>query len=98
MQDLQPLGKTSLGVELAKKINGEIVSADSMQIYKYMDIGSAKPTKEEMQGIAHYMLDFVEPNKRYSVADYKRQATKYIKDIISRGKVPIVVGGTRIIY
>ncbi len=98
MQDLQLLGKTSLGVELAKKINGEIVSADSMQIYKYMDIGSAKPTKQEMQGIAHYMLDFVEPNNRYSVADYKRQATKCIKDILSRGKVPIIVGGTRIIY
>lgn len=69
-----------------------------MQIYKYMDIGSAKPTKEEMQEIPHYMIDFVEPNERYSVADYKRQATKHIKDIISRGKVPIVVGGTRTIY
>lgn len=98
MQDLQLLGKTSLGVELAKKINGEIISADSMQIYKYMNIGSAKPTKEEMQEIPHYMIDFVEPNERYSVADYKRQATKHIKDIISRGKVPIVVGGTRTIY
>ena len=61
-------GKTSLSIELAKRINGEIVSSDSMQIYKYMDIGTAKPTLEEMQGIKHYLLDFVEPNKRYSVA------------------------------
>ena len=67
-------GKTSLSIELAKKINGEIVSCDSMQIYKDMDIGSAKPTKEEMQGIKHYMLDFVSPDERYSVADYKKQA------------------------
>ena len=81
--DQQHLGKTSLSIELAKKINGEIVSADSMQIYKYMDIGSAKPTKEEMQGIKHYMIDFVEPNRRYSVADYKRQATESIKEILS---------------
>lgn len=91
-------GKTSLSIELAKKINGEIVSADSMQIYKYMDIGSAKPTKEEMQGIKHYMIDFVEPNKRYSVADYKRQAMENIREIIKKGKVPIVVGGTRLIH
>ena len=91
-------GKTSLSIELAKKINGEIVSADSMQIYKYMDIGSAKPTKEEMQGIKHYMIDFVEPNRRYSVADYKRQATESIKEILKKGKVPIVVGGTRFIH
>ena len=88
------LGKTGISIELAKRIDGEIVSADSMQIYKYMDIGSAKPTKEEMQGIHHYMLDFVEPSKRYSVADYKKEATKCIKDIIKKGKIPIVVGGT----
>ena len=88
------LGKTGISIELAKRIDGEIVSADSMQIYKYMDIGSAKPTKEEMQGIPHYMLDFVEPDKRYSVADYKKEAIKHIKDIIEKGKVPIVVGGT----
>ena len=87
-------GKTALSIELAKRINGEIVSADSMQIYKYMDIGSAKPTKEEMCGIQHYMLDFVEPNIRYSVADYKKEAEKCIKEILSKGKVPIVVGGT----
>ena len=87
-------GKTALSIELAKKINGEIVSADSMQIYKYMDIGSAKPTKEEMNGIKHYMLDFVEPNMRYSVADYKKQAEICIEQILEKGKVPIIVGGT----
>lgn len=87
-------GKTALSIELAKKINGEIVSADSMQIYKYMDIGSAKPTKEEMDGIKHYMLDFVEPNMRYSVADYKKQAEICIEQILEKGKVPIIVGGT----
>ena len=60
-------GKTALSIELAKKTDGEIISSDSMQIYKHMDIGTAKPTKQEMQGIKHYLLDFVEPNKRYSV-------------------------------
>lgn len=87
-------GKTALSIELAKKINGEIISADSMQIYKYMDIGSAKVTKEEMQGIKHYMLDVVEPNKRYSVAEYKLEAEKCIEEILSRNKTPIVIGGT----
>ena len=87
-------GKTSLSIELAKKINGEIVSCDSMQIYKDMDIGSAKPTVEEMQGIKHYLLDFVSPEERYSVSDYKEDASKAIEDIIAKGKVPIVVGGT----
>lgn len=98
MLDLLLLGKTALGVELAKRINGEIVSADSMQIYKFMDIGSAKPTKEEMQEIPHYMIDFVEPNKRYSVAEYQKQAIACIKEIINKGKTPIIVGGTRAIY
>ncbi len=87
-------GKTALSIELAKKINGEIVSCDSMQIYKEMDIGTAKPTKEEMQGIKHYMIDIVSPNERYSVADYKKEAKKSIREILSKGKVPIVVGGT----
>lgn len=87
-------GKTALSIELAKKINGEIVSADSMQIYKEMDIGTAKPSKEEMQGIKHYMLDFVSPDARYSVASYKIQAKKAIKEILEKGKVPIVIGGT----
>ena len=87
-------GKTALSIELAKQINGEIISADSMQIYKYMDIGSAKPTTEEMQGIKHYMLDFVEPDKRYSVAEYKLEAEKCIEEILSKNKVPIISGGT----
>ena len=87
-------GKTTLSIELAKKINGEIISSDSMQIYEDMDIGTAKPTKEEMQGIKHYLLDFVEPNKRYSVADFKKDAEKSIEEILEKGKVPIIVGGT----
>ena len=87
-------GKTGLSIELAKRINGEIVSCDSMQIYKDMTIGTAKPTIEEMEGIPHYMIDCVSPETRYSVADYKKDATSAIKEIISKGKVPIVVGGT----
>lgn len=87
-------GKTALSIELAKKINGEIISSDSMQIYKYMDIGTAKPSKEEMQGIKHYLLDFVEPNQRYSVAEFKKDAEKAIEKILAKGKTPIVVGGT----
>ena len=87
-------GKTALSIELAKKINGEIVSCDSMQIYKYMSIGSAKPTREEMQGIKHYLIDMVNPDERFSVAEYKKYAENAIKEIISKGKNPIVVGGT----
>ena len=87
-------GKTKLSIEIAKKINGEIVSADSMQIYKDMTIGTAKPTPEEMQGIKHYLIDFVLPNQRYSVADYNKDALKAIDEIIKKGKTPIVVGGT----
>jgi len=87
-------GKTALSIELAKRINGEIVSADSMQIYKDMDIGSAKVTLDEMQGIKHYLIDNVYPNERYSVANYKQDAKQAIEEIISKGKIPIVVGGT----
>ena len=87
-------GKTALSIELAKKINGEIVSCDSMQIYKDMNIGTAKPTKEEMQRIKHYLIDFISPDERYSVADYKKDAKKAIKEILQKGKTPIVVGGT----
>ncbi len=87
-------GKTGLSIELAKKINGEIVSADSMQIYQEMDIGTAKPTQKEKQGVKHYVMDFVSPEERYSVADYKKNAKKAIKEIIAKGKIPIVVGGT----
>lgn len=92
--DQQHLGKTALSIELAKKINGEIVSADSMQIYKNMNIGSAKPSKEEMQGIKHYLIDFIEPDKRYSVAEYKKQAEIVIQEILKKAKNPIIVGGT----
>ena len=87
-------GKTALSIELAKKINGEIISADSMQIYKDMSIGTAKPTVEEMQGIKHYLIDFVSPDERYSVAQYKQDAKKAIKEILEKGKTPIIVGGT----
>ena len=87
-------GKTALSIELAKKINGEIVSCDSMQIYKDMNIGSAKPTVEEMQGIKHYMIDIITPDKRFSVADYKKQAEMAIEEILQKGKMPIVIGGT----
>ena len=87
-------GKTALSIELAKKIDGEIVSADSMQIYDEMTIGTAKPTPEEMQGIKHYMIGHVKPDQRYSVSDYKADAEKAIKEIIDKGKTPIIVGGT----
>ncbi len=87
-------GKTGLGVQLAKKVNGEVVSADSMQIYKDMDIGTAKATTEEMDGIKHYLLDFVSPDERYSVAEFKKDAEEKIAEILAKGKVPIVVGGT----
>ena len=87
-------GKSNLAVELAKKINGEIISADSMQIYKDMNIGTAKITKKEMQNIKHYMIDFLSPNKRYSVSEYKRDAEKCIDEIIKKGKTPIICGGT----
>ncbi len=87
-------GKTSLGVELAKKYNGEVISADSMQIYKGLDIASAKPTTEEMQGIPHYLIDFLDRDVSFSVSDYVKLANEKIKDIISREKLPIIVGGT----
>ncbi|MEG2295208.1 MAG: tRNA (adenosine(37)-N6)-dimethylallyltransferase MiaA [Oscillospiraceae bacterium] len=87
-------GKTGLAVALAKKYNGEIISADSMQIYKHMDIGTAKPTKEEMQNIPHHMIDFFEPSKNFSVAEYVPLAKACIQEVYGRGKQPILVGGT----
>ena len=87
-------GKTALSIEVAKKINGEIISCDSMQIYKDMNIGTAKPTKEEMGEIKHYLIDYVLPTERYSVAEYKKDAKKAIKEVIEKGKTPIIVGGT----
>lgn len=88
------VGKTELSIRLAEKLNGEIISADSMQIYKYMDIGSAKVTKEEMRGIKHHLIDVIEPDVPFSVADFKEHGDKALKDIISRGKFPIIAGGT----
>lgn len=90
----QPHGKSKLAIELAKQINGEIISADSMQIYKDMNIGTAKVMPEEMENIKHYMIDFVSPEKRYSVSEYKKEAEKYIEQILEKGKIPIIVGGT----
>ena len=87
-------GKSKLAVELAKKVNGEIISADSMQIYKEMNIGTAKVNKEEMQGVQHYLVDFVSPDERYSVSNFKKDAEKAIEEILEKGKTPIVVGGT----
>ena len=87
-------GKTSLGIQIANLINGEIISADSMQIYKDMDIGSAKPTKEERMQAVHHLIDFVDPDKRYSVADFKKDAENKIKEILEKDKIPIIVGGT----
>ena len=87
-------GKTALAVELAKITNGEVVSCDSMQIYRRMDIGTAKPTKEEMQGIPHHMIDVCEPDEDFSVSRYCEMATPIVDDIIARGKTAIIAGGT----
>lgn len=88
------VGKTRLSVELARRIGGEIISADSMQVYRGMDIGSAKVTREEMQGIPHYLIDEFEPEEEFHVVRFQERARKYIREIIQRGKVPILVGGT----
>ncbi len=87
-------GKTSLGIKLANKINGEIISCDSMQIYKKMDIGTAKPTAAERKEATHHLIGFIEPDQRYSVADFKKDAEEKIKEILSKNKTPILVGGT----
>ena len=87
-------GKTALSIALAKAFDGEVVSADSMQIYRGMDIGTAKPTLEEREGIPHHMLDVAEPGESYSVSRYVQEATACVEDILSRGKLPIVCGGT----
>ncbi|MBQ8349619.1 MAG: tRNA (adenosine(37)-N6)-dimethylallyltransferase MiaA [Ruminococcus sp.] len=87
-------GKTWLGVQLAKIYGGEVISADSMQIYKGMDIASAKPAKEEMQGIPHHLIDFIDRDVSFSAADYVRLAKEKIAEVLSRGKLPIIVGGT----
>lgn len=87
-------GKTELSVRLAKAINGEIISADSIQVYKYMDIGSAKVTKEEMNGITHYLIDELEPDEEFNIYIFKERAVKYINKIYEKGKIPIIAGGT----
>ncbi|NLY08450.1 MAG: tRNA (adenosine(37)-N6)-dimethylallyltransferase MiaA [Tissierellia bacterium] len=87
-------GKTSIGIELSKRLDGEIISADSVQIYRGLDIGSAKATTEEMKGIPHHLIDISNPDYNYSVAEFQKEALKIIDEIIARGKVPIIVGGT----
>ena len=87
-------GKTTLAVELAKELNGEVVSCDSMQVYRRMDIGTAKPTKEEMQGIVHHMIDVAEPDEDFSVSRYCDMASPIVDDILARGKTAIIAGGT----
>ncbi len=89
-------GKTRLSVELAKDLDGEVVSADSMQVYRGMDIGTAKVTRDEMQGVVHHMIDIAEPSEDYSVSRYVAEADAAVRDILSRGKLPIIAGGTNL--
>lgn len=88
------VGKTKASIALAKAVNGEIISADSIQVYKYMDIGSAKITKEEMQDVKHYLIDEIEPDEEFNVTVFQSLAKKYMDEIRAKGKVPIIVGGT----
>lgn len=88
------VGKTSLSIQVAKRFNGEIISGDSMQIYKGMDIGTAKVTQEEMGGVPHYMIDIKDPGDEFSVAEFQDRVSRYIEEISDRGKLPIIVGGT----
>ena len=91
-------GKTKLSIELAKQLDGEIISVDSRQIYKELDIGSAKPTLEEQEGIPHYLMDIIDLNQEYTVANFCDDANIKIKKIINKGKVPILVGGTGLYF
>ena len=88
------VGKTKFAIKLADEFDGEIVSCDSMQLYKYMDIGSAKPTPEEMEQARHHLVDMIDPREEFSVAEYQRLAKQAISDIFSRGKLPVISGGT----
>ena len=88
------VGKSALSVELAKKINGAVISADSLQVYRHMDIGSAKITPEEMQGVTHYMIDELEPDEEFHVVRFVTMAKEYLKEIYADGKIPIIAGGT----
>ena len=87
-------GKTALSIELAKRIGGEIISADSMQVYRHMDIGSAKVTEEEMDGVPHHLIDVLEPSEDFNVVKFQSMAKKAMEEIYSRGHIPIVAGGT----
>ncbi|MBO6041514.1 MAG: tRNA (adenosine(37)-N6)-dimethylallyltransferase MiaA, partial [Oscillospiraceae bacterium] len=87
-------GKTALGVELALRMGGEVISADSMQIYRGMDIGTAKPTAEEMRGVPHHLLSVADPRENWSVARWAQMAEAAAEDVYARGKTPILVGGT----
>lgn len=91
-------GKTDYAVELALKCGGEVVSCDSMQIYKHMDIGTAKPTADEMKGVKHHMIDIIEPNESFSVARFSEMARECIDDILLRGKTPVLCGGTGLYF
>lgn len=88
------VGKTEFSVKLAKKINGEIISADSIQVYKYMDIGSAKVTEEETEGIKHYLIDEFYPDEEFNITVFQERARQYIEEIYAKGKIPIIAGGT----
>ncbi|MGW7854116.1 tRNA (adenosine(37)-N6)-dimethylallyltransferase MiaA [Staphylococcus xylosus] len=88
------VGKTEFSIELAKKVNGEIISGDSMQVYKHMDIGTAKITQDEMSGVPHHMIDILEPDENFSAYEFKNRAQRLIKEITTRGRVPIIAGGT----
>ena len=87
-------GKTKMAVELAKQLGGEVISCDSMQIYRGMDVGTAKPTDEEMQGIPHHMIDIAEPDEDFSVGRYVEMADACVQDVLSRGKTAVIAGGT----
>ena len=87
-------GKTELSVNLARAVDGEIISADSMQVYRHMDIGSAKITRQEMDGVPHHLIDVLEPTEEFNVVIFQKMARKAIKEIYGRGRIPIVAGGT----
>ena len=88
------VGKTELSIALAKAVNGEIISADSMQVYRHMDIGTAKITPEEMQGVPHHLIDILEPDTAFNVAMFQKLAKEAMEGIYARGRIPVVVGGT----
>ena len=88
------VGKTDLSIALAKAVNGAVISADSMQVYRYMDIGSAKISQKEMQGVPHYLVDEFMPDEEFNVVKYQEYAKRYLKEIYEKGQIPILVGGT----